>query len=152
MSQHPEADARLATVLKANAAFSIVSAVVLFAFSGTLAGLFLHDPAATVAGLSAASVLQILAVLLLPFAGFAAWAANDPSNRRWAVWTIVALDIDWVIATALLLVFAGSAFTTAGWVALIAIAAAVDVFATLQFLGLRRTRTALPGSAQPAAA
>jgi len=75
--------------------------------------------------------------VLLPYVAFVAWAGTRETISRPAVQAIIAMNVLWVIGSAVVL-FAFVAPTLLGYAFVIAQAIVVGVFAELQFIGLRR--------------
>ncbi|HEX7012934.1 MAG TPA: hypothetical protein VF161_09310 [Steroidobacteraceae bacterium] len=92
-----------------------------------------------------AGLLREAGVVLLTFAAFVGFLASRAQPPRGAVWTVIAINAIWVIDSVLML------FT--GWVEpnalgigfVLAQAGAVAVFADLQYLGLRKSRSLATG-------
>jgi hypothetical protein len=84
--------------------------------------------------------IYALGAALLGYAAFLfAATAREPINRRAAIAAIV-LNVDWVIASAVILAAGWLPLTTAGfWIAAV-VALAVADFAVVQYVGLRRQR------------
>ena len=120
----------LRRALRGNAVFSTLSAGVLVAGSSVL-GPWLGIP--TLA-------LVVVGLGLLPFALFLERNVRrsevDPGEARLAV----AGDVAWVVGSVALLLFDPIGLTTAGQVAVIAVALVVADFAVLQAIGLGRLR------------
>jgi hypothetical protein len=128
----PTSTARFVSrVLLSNAAFGVVCGVICLVWARPLAAAFGGAPP---------MILTVLGVGLLLFAAELAWIAHRmPENRR--VLTIIfALDVAWVIASALLLLAGWIPFTPGGTWTVILVADVVAVFAVLEFIGLRRMR------------
>jgi hypothetical protein len=84
------------------------------------------------------SLLAGAGIVLVPFALFVFYVATRPIIARGAVWTVIALNVLWVIDS-LLTVFAGWTEPTAlGTAVVIAQALGVAVLAELEYLGLKR--------------
>ncbi len=66
---------------------------------------------------------------------------RDAIDRAAAV-IAVALDVGWVLGSAVLLLLPLTTLTATGWWAIAIVAETVAVFAVLQFLGLRTSRQA----------
>ena len=116
-------------VLLGNASFSIITG---------LAFLLWSQPIATFLGGVPALEIIALGVILLPFAAFVAWAATRPTINRQAVRIIIAMDIAWVLGSALLLLTGVLPLTSGGKWAIGIVADIVACFALGQFIGLRR--------------
>jgi hypothetical protein len=115
--------------LRANAAFSAASGLVLVLGSSILASPF---------GVPQVSLIAIGA-MLLPFAAFVWWVSTAP--RRGLVALIIAADIAWVVSAIALITGSPQALSTHGVWALIVASIAVADLAIAQGVGLRRTRT-----------
>jgi len=85
-----------------------------------------------------ALLLPGLGVQLLIFASAIIWVATRPKLPIALAWTIIGLDIAWVIGSAALLPFISNVLSASGIVALILIAFGVASFATGQIVGVRR--------------
>ena len=121
--------------LLANASFTAASAIVLIALGDVLYPLF---------ALRSSTVLTVIGVVLLLYAGaLVIETRRDPPNPR-AVLTAALLDAGWVVGSAILLVAAWSALAPAGRVLIIAAALVVEAFAFLQYR-VSRTMTAETG-------
>jgi hypothetical protein len=121
-------DNLLRTVLKLDAAASGAMGVLLAAGAGLLSG-----PLG-----SSVPVLVGVGLFLIAFAAAVWVVATRPTISRPAVWTLIVLNLVWVVES---IVFAtGDAPTGLGTVLVVAQAAAVVLFADLEFVGLRRAR------------
>lgn len=118
----------LPTVLKLNALSSAATGVLLVALAAPLAGLL---------GLSS-TFLMVAGLALLPFSAGVLLAARAPTPTR--VKLVSAVDFTWVAGS--VAVVALMPVTTLGIAAVLAIALVVDIFGTLQLLGLRDARAA----------
>jgi hypothetical protein len=109
-----------------------------------LTGVVMLSAAPTVEQLLAipAPLSRTLALLLLIFGGAVAWVGTRDGLMRGAVWTILILNALWAIESLLALGFRWLEPTAPGRVFIIVQAIAVGVIAALQFIGLRRARTA----------
>jgi len=132
---HPD-DRLLRIALRANATFSTGCALV--------AGLG-GAPLAAALGIPAPAFLPGLALNLLGFAAFLAWFSTRERMAPAIGWTVVVLDLLWVVGT--LPVVAGGTLTRTGNAVALAVAAVVGLWAGLQAAGLRRiaARTASAG-------
>ncbi len=130
----PDPSGLLRASLRGNAAFSTLSGLA-FVAAGEAIGRAL--------GLALPGLLVLVGANLLAFAAALLWVASRPLPPRGLVLTIVALDLGWVLLTAVLIL--ADAFHRAGALAALGVANVVLVFAILQALGLRRqTAAALP--------
>ncbi|HVE77976.1 MAG TPA: hypothetical protein VNA89_03890 [Gemmatimonadaceae bacterium] len=89
------------------------------------------------------ALLRWVGIFLLPFAGFLVAVARRPRPPRGAVLTIVVGNALWVVASGLLLLGGRVAPTPLGEAFVLAQAAAVAVFAWLEYRGLRRAGVSL---------
>jgi hypothetical protein len=102
-----------------------------------LAGSFLADVLGT-----PLSLLWPTGVLLVAWAA-ALWVVASRSRMNTtAVWAIIALNILWVVDSIVLVAAGWFALTVLGTAFVLIQAAAVAVFADLEFVGLRRTQLA----------
>jgi hypothetical protein len=85
------------------------------------------------------TLLSGAGVALLPWAAWVGWLASRPMPPRLQVWFVIALNVVWVIESAILLIGDSVQPTSLGIAFVIAQAAAVGVFAELQYFGIRRT-------------
>ena len=115
--------------LRANAAFSAASGLVLVLGSSILASPF---------GVPQVSLIAIGA-MLLPFAAFVWWVSTAP--RRGLVSLIIAGDIAWVVSAIVLIAGFPQALSTLGVWALIVATIVVADLAIAQGVGLRRAKT-----------
>jgi hypothetical protein len=118
----------LRNALLLDAAASGATSVLLVAGAGFLDGLL---------GLPVA-LMREAGLILVPFVAFVAWAGTRASVNRNAVAAIIAVNVLWVVASICLLVGNWVAPTMLGYAFVIAQAAAVGLFAELQYIGLRR--------------
>jgi hypothetical protein len=119
-------------VLLGNATFGIVTGLIALLWSGALSAAF---------GLAQPMVLIGLGEALLLFAAALIWIAlRMPTNQR-ILGTIFALDVAWVIASALVLLAGWAPLTAAATWAIIGVADVVALFALLEYIGLRRLRS-----------
>lgn len=127
MSLSPDSFIRRTLLL--DAAISGACAVLLIAGAGTLAGLL---------GLPE-DLLFISGLVLVPFVGMLVWLMRAGSPSAIGVRAIIAINVAWVAASAVLLVSGLVDPTPLGTAFVIVQAAAVLVFAELQIIALRRT-------------
>lgn len=118
----------LRTVLRLDAAASGALGIAAAAGAGALD---------TLLGLPADLLLGVGAFLVVYAAGLVVLAARRPIPRP-AVWVVVLGNSAWVLASVGLAIGQWSALTALGAIVVLAQAAAVAVFADLQFTGLRR--------------
>jgi hypothetical protein len=114
------------------------------AASSAAMGLLLFAAAAPLASLLSLpeSLLRQVGLLLLPFAAFVAWVASRQALARVAVWSIIALNVLWLIDSILLLLGGWVTPNVLGYVFVVGQAAVVGVLAELEYIGLRRTAIA----------
>ena len=114
--------------LLADAVASGATGLLLIAGAGFLDGLF---------GLPVA-LMREAGLLLVPYVAFVAYVGTREHISRAAAQTVIALNVVWVVCSICLLLTDYVAPTALGTAFVIAQAAAVAVFAELQFIGLRR--------------
>jgi hypothetical protein len=78
-------------------------------------------------------------IVLLPFAAFVAFVASRSETSRIAVWAIIAVNAVWAIESIVLLFTGWVAPNVLGYAFVIAQAAAVLLFADLEYMGLKRS-------------
>lgn len=88
------------------------------------------------------SLLRAAGLILVPFVGLVALTATRPAKRA-LVWTVIICNAAWVAASIGLLVSGYVSPTVLGYAFVIAQAAAVGLFAELQFVGLRKASHAV---------
>lgn len=108
------------------------------AASGALMA-FAAAPLAELTGLSP-SLTQPTGIFLLVWAAFLGWLATRPALPRAVVWTIIAVNVVWVVENALFLLLGWVQPTALGYGFVIAQAVAVGIIADLQFVGLKRAQ------------
>ena len=81
-------------------------------------------------------------IVLLPFAAFVAFLATRAQPARFAVWTVIVLNLLWAVDSVLLLLTGWVAPNALGYAFVIGQAVVVLIFADLQYLGLRRSAAA----------
>ena len=123
---HPSPFLRNALLL--DAAASGATALLLIAGAGLLDGLL---------GLPVA-LMREAGLILVPFVAFVAWVGTRAEASRGAIWTIIAANALWVVASIGLLVSGWVAPTALGYAFVIAQAAVVALFGELQHAGLKR--------------
>lgn len=89
-----------------------------------------------------APLLRYAGFSLLPFAALVLVLAKRDVLPRGGVWTVIALNAAWVVASAALLVVGGVAPNGLGYAFVIVQALAVAALAEMQYMGLRRAATA----------
>lgn len=133
-------DRLLRRTLWGNAVFSVVSGAVGVAFATPLAAWATHAPL-SVGGLDLAIVFELLGIGVVLFGVICGWAASrERLPQGWAR-VILAADIAWVAASALVLLLPAS-WTTAGIAGIVVVALIVADIAILEYLGLRRLSAA----------
>ena len=84
------------------------------------------------------TLLRGAGLVLIPYVAFVIYAGTRSAISRAAVWAIVAANVLWAVASALLLVSGWVAPTALGYAFVIAQAVAVALLGELQYVGLRR--------------
>ena len=79
-------------------------------------------------------------LILLPYAAYVAWVATRSSPPAALVWTVIAANVLWAADSLAIILLGWVEPTLLGHVFVIGQAAAVALFAELQFIGLRKTR------------
>ena len=123
------ASALLRRVLLVDAVTSGAMGIAMVAFSELFASL-LQLPV---------DLISEAGIVLLPFAAFVGFVASRPEPSRFAVWAIIALNAVWVIDSIVLLFTGWVAPNALGYTFVIAQAAAVLLFADLEYMGLKRS-------------
>jgi hypothetical protein len=95
-------------------------------------------PISTLIGVSAPVVARIVGAGLVAFAAALVWNARRATIARGEVVLTVALNVAWVVGSAVLIVL--GPLTLLGNLAVAAVAAAVLGFTVLEVVGLRRVR------------
>ena len=95
---------------------------------------------ATLLGIQPPLALQILGAVLAVYGAFLFYTAAQVQINRRIVIAAIALDVIWVIDSAILLVAGWLPLTNAGMWTIGLLAVAVAVVAELTFFGLRRVR------------
>ena len=83
------------------------------------------------------SLMRYAGLILLPFAAMVFYWSNPARLSRPRVWTIIALNIAWVVASVLLLAAGWTEPTALGVAFVLFQAVVVAVFAELQYAGLK---------------
>jgi hypothetical protein len=130
--QFIRSSAFLRRALLADALCSAGMAAALLIFGSALAGL-LDLPA---------DLLSEAALVLIPFAAFVGYLTTREQPARAGVWAVIAMNIVWTIDSVLLLFTGWVEPNSLGYAFVIAQAAAVGVFAELEYIGLRRSALA----------
>jgi len=89
-----------------------------------------------------AVLLRYAGLSLIPFVAFVFYLATRDSVSRASVWTVIAANAAWVVASALLLVSGRIEPTALGYVFILGQAFAVAAFAEAQYVGLRKSTVA----------
>lgn len=84
------------------------------------------------------ALMREAGLILVPFVAFVAWIGTRARVSRGAVSAIIAVNVLWVVASICLLISSWVAPTLLGYAFVIAQAAAVGLFAELQYIGLKR--------------
>ena len=92
-------------------------------------------------GLSPA-LMQPIGLFLMGYAALLAWLAMRPALPRGVVWGLVAFNLAWALESVALVTLGWAQPTTLGLVAVIGQAIAAAGVADLQFIALRRARSA----------
>lgn len=136
MSTIYDPSALLRWALRANGAFSTLSALVF---------ILATRPVAEFYGFPGPALFLATGIFLAFFAAAAFHTASQKNIAAWKVWTIVVLDVLWVIQSAAQLLAPPAELTAGGKWAVLLIALAVADFAFFQTWGwfrLRRTVSA----------
>ena len=123
----------LRRVLVVDAVFSGVSGIAMIALAEMLAGL-LQLPV---------ELVSEGGIVLLPFAAFVGFVASRSEPSRFAVWTIIAINIVWAVDSIVLLFTGWVAPNALGYAVVIAQAAGVLVLADLEYRGVKRSIAAV---------
>ena len=118
----------LRNVLLLDAAASGGTGLLLIGGAGLLDGLL---------GLPVA-LMREAGLILMPYVAFVTWVATRAEISRGAVWTIIAINAVWAIASAGLLVSGLVAPTLLGYIFVIGQAIVVALLGELQYVGLKR--------------
>jgi hypothetical protein len=123
------ASSLLRRVLAVDAVFSGASGIAMIAFADLFANL-LQLPV---------ELISEAGIVLLPFAAFVGFVASRSEPARFAVWSVIALNVVWVVDSIVLLFTVGVAPNALGYGVVIAQAAGVLVLADLEYMGLKRS-------------
>jgi hypothetical protein len=134
-------DHLLRRTLYGNAAFSVVSGVILAMFAGALVRASVGAAPATVLGLDFSIVVLALGLAVLGFGALCWFIASRPQMPVTLARIILWADIGWVLGSALLLALAAPTLTGRGFALIIAPALVVADLAIFEWLGLRRIAT-----------
>lgn len=115
-------------------------ALMLDALASGATGLLMIAGAGLVEGLLGlpAALLRGAGLVLMPYVAFVIYAGTRETISRAAVWTIIAANVAWAAASALLLVSGWVAPSALGYAFVIAQAVVVALLGELQYMGLRR--------------
>ena len=89
-----------------------------------------------------AEFLRYAGVSLVPFTAFVLFVATRGNIARASVWTIIVLNVAWVLGSFALLMVDGIDPNGIGVAFIVAQAVAVAAFAEIQYVGLRRATAA----------
>jgi hypothetical protein len=131
------ASSLLRRVLVVDAVTSGASGIAMIAFAEVLASL-LQLPV---------DLVSEAGIVLLPFAAFVGFVASRSEPSRFAVWTIIALNVVWVVDSIALLFTGWVAPNGLGYAFVIAQAAGVLLLADLEYMGYRRSRPIVTAAA-----
>lgn len=107
----------------------------------TGAGMALASGAvAQLLGLAGSLPIALLGIDLVLFGAWVGYEALQPALRLRRAWVVLALDIVWVVASALVLALDPFGLSTIGKWAVAAVADVVALFALGEYVGLRRMR------------
>jgi hypothetical protein len=134
--QNPSHDRRLATILKADAAFCLAGALPGLIAPGWLAGFLMPDTPALFGVPLSTVMLEAGIALALSAVALMAIALSSPVNRGLAALS-VGVDAALVAGTVILLAVAGGAFSLWGALALLVIAADTALIGGLKLRALR---------------
>ena len=119
----------LRRVLKGNALFSGLSAIVFLSAAG---------PLSQFTGIEPAAVFVVLGLGFIPFAAFTFFTARQPEINSHFARTIMVLDALWVMGSLVILFSGWPPLTTAGKWFVGLTAEAVAILALLEYIGIRR--------------
>lgn len=130
----------LRNVLKANAAFSFISGLLL-TFASRPVAEFLGIEESSILGVTEGdTAILLLGLLILDFATLVLYVAMRKSLSRFWAREILIADGVWAVASGLLLLTGALPFTTKGSWAILTVADIVLAFAALEWWGLRRMK------------
>jgi hypothetical protein len=115
-------------------------ALLLDAVASGATGLLVIAAAGLLEGLLSlpAALLRGAGLVLVPYVAFVIWAGTRETISHPAVWAIIAANVVWAAASALLLMSGWVAPTAPGYAFVIGQAVVVALLGELQYLGLRR--------------
>lgn len=130
----------LRNILKANAAFSFISGLLLTFASGSIAE-FLGIEESSILGVTEGdTALFVMGLLILVFGADVLFVATRKTLSRFWATEIMVADVLWVVASGVLLLTGALPFTTEGSWAILIVADIVLTFAVLEWWGLRRMK------------
>jgi hypothetical protein len=137
----PPRQARSYTMTNEQSSTFLRRALMLDAAASGTTGLLMIAGAGLVEGLLGlpAALLRGAGLALVPYVAFVVYAAGRDAISRPAVWTIIAANILWAAASALLLASGWIAPTALGYAFVIAQAAVVALLGEIQYVGLCRS-------------
>jgi hypothetical protein len=91
-----------------------------------------------------ASLLSQAGIALIPFAAFVAWLASRQNPSPWAVWTVIGLNVLWVVDSALLLLTKQVVPNAIGYGFIVGQAVVVALFAEWEYVSLRKEAVESP--------
>ncbi|WP_422365715.1 type II toxin-antitoxin system RatA family toxin [Pelagibius sp.] len=132
---HQANDGLLRTALKANAALSLTTGVILIIAAGPLAA-WMSPLAEALFGLSTVALLRLTGIELLVFAALPFWVSRQARLSIPLTRLVIALDLLWIAGSAALILVLPQALTTGGvWVVGLSALLVLD-FVLLQGFGL----------------
>jgi len=132
-TSHAKRPSLLRRAMRGNAIFSLISGLAFALFSQPLSDLL---------GIPWPTALIVVGVMLLIYAADLFWIPSSAQfDIRWGM-TAVALDVIWVIGSAVILLAGLLPLTTLGWWVVAIAADIVFLFAIAQSIGIRRIQKA----------
>jgi hypothetical protein len=128
IAAHVRPSSLLRRALLADAVVSGAAGALQLAVAGPLSGLLAID----------AGWLQRSGGLLIVWTAFLGWLLTRKTVSPTMAWTVIGINLAWVVASILVLVEGAIAPNPLGTAYVLAQAAVVAIFAELQFFGLRR--------------
>lgn len=119
----------------------------LFSLCAALAFLLAADSLAAFVGLENRVPLLAVGVGLIPFGAMLLWLARSPGLSVRTGRVVIAMDVQWILATAVLLLGWPDLLNQSGRLIALAIAIAVAGFAVWQVIGTRKLALEYRGSA-----
>jgi hypothetical protein len=140
MNSNDDRQSWLRYSLLANAVFSTLSGLTFAIGAGAVASFI---------GVAEVALVRVAGLGLLGFAAYVAFVATRPEIDLKAALAIIVGDLSWVVGTVPIVLL--DLLSTQGVVAAFVVADVVLLFAALQYIGVRRIRSAgLTPSARPA--